>query len=132
MVKEILLKMNQRNTLISGTALAALAVAIGAFGAHGLKDRLLSTGKTEIFELAVRYQMYHAFAMIFTGILMGTFISNRFRYSAWSFLLGIVFFSGSLYTLSLTGIGTLGAITPIGGVLFILGWVFQLLGILKK
>ncbi|SRR5690606_20218793 len=124
--------MNQRNTLISGTALAALAVAIGAFGAHGLKDRLLSTGKTEIFELAVRYQMYHAFAMIFTGILMGTFISNRFRYSAWSFLLGIVFFSGSLYTLSLTGIGTLGAITPIGGVLFILGWVFQLLGILKK
>lgn len=124
--------MNIKSTLITGSATAGIAVAIGAFGAHGLKDRLIETGKIEIFELAVRYQFYHSFAIIFTGILMSIFVSRRFQYSSWCFVLGILFFSGSLYALSLTGITTLGAITPIGGVFFILGWIFQLLGILRK
>ncbi len=124
--------MKLKTTLIIGTSLAGLAVATGAFGAHALKEQLLLTGKKDVFELAVRYQFYHAFAMIFTGILMSTFTSNRFRYSSWCFMLGIVFFSGSLYALSLTGISILGAITPVGGVFFILGWIFQLLGIIKK
>ena len=124
--------MNQRTTLIVGAIAGALAVSIGAFGAHGLKTILLATQRTETFELAVRYQFYHTFALLLTGLLMEFFDTKRLRWAALSFLIGIVIFSGSLYTLSLMGLTWLGAITPLGGLAFIMGWLFLLMGFSKR
>ena len=124
--------MNQRITLLTGILMAGLGVAIGAFGAHGLKDTLEAYGRADTFELAVRYQFYHAFALLITAILMNQYYSAASRYASLFFTIGIVFFSGSLYVLSLTGVTMLGAITPVGGVLFILGWIFLFLAVSKK
>ena len=124
--------MNQRLTLACGVTAAGVAVGLGAFGAHALKDMLESTGYSAVYDLAVSYQFYHAFALLFNGLLMQVFASPRFRIASWFFTAGIIFFSGSLYVLSLTGIRVLGAITPVGGVFFMLGWIFILLGIVKK
>jgi uncharacterized membrane protein YgdD (TMEM256/DUF423 family) len=124
--------MNMKTTLITGIIMAALGVAIGAFGAHGLKEILAENNREETFELAVRYQFYHAFALLVTGVLMGHFSPQRLKYAALFFALGIVFFSGSLYILSLSGITVLGAVTPIGGVFFIVGWIVLLTGVVKK
>ena len=100
-----------------------MAVALGAFAAHGLKARL-APDMLAIFQTGVQYQMYHALAMFGVGFLcMQISDSALLRASAWSFLAGIIIFSGSLYILSLSGIRWLGAITPIGGVGFILGWL---------
>jgi uncharacterized membrane protein YgdD (TMEM256/DUF423 family) len=105
---------------ISGAA----AVAIGAFGAHGLEPILESNGRIETFETAVKYHFYHALAILAVSIWHRFEPSIRILPKAmWSFLVGILIFSGSLYVLSLTGITWLGAITPLGGVAFILGWV---------
>ena len=124
--------MNQRTTILTGIFMAGLGVAIGAFGAHGLKELLARTGRADTFELAVRYQFYHAFALLITGLLMGQYRSSAIRYAAMFFAVGILLFSGSLYVLSLSGMGVLGAITPVGGVLFILGWIFLFLAVSKK
>jgi len=124
--------MNQRNTILSGATVGCLAVMIGAFGAHAFKATLTATGRLETFELAVRYQFYHALAMLAVGIVMNQFPSRFLTFAAAAFFLGIFFFSGSLYILCFTGLGILGAITPIGGVLFILGWGFLFLGVYKK
>lgn len=121
-----------KTTLITGITFAGLAVAIGAFGAHGLKEILLENNRQETFELAVKYQFYHAFALLVTGVLMNYFASTKLKYAAFSFGLGILFFSGSLYVLSLTGMTVLGAVTPIGGVFFLTGWILLLLGVAKK
>lgn len=121
--------MNQKTTLTTAAIAGALAVAIGAFGAHGLRPLLESHARTDTFELAVRYQFYHTFAILFSGVLMFYFPSRMLNRAALSFALGIVIFSGSLYVLSLTGARWLGAITPIGGVLFIVGWMLLLVGI---
>lgn len=113
------------NPAVAGAVAGLLAVALGAFGAHGLKTRL-SADMLAVFETGVRYQMYHAFAL-----LAAAWAARRTtppppaaRRAAWCFLGGIVIFSGSLYALALTGVRVLGAITPVGGVLFLLGWVF--------
>jgi len=124
--------MNQRTTLLFGASFGCAAVLIGAFGAHALKETLSATGRVDTFELAVKYQFYHALALLLTGLLMGQFNPKFLRHSATSFSLGILFFSGSLYILSLTGQKILGAVTPIGGLLFILGWVFLIIGVTKK
>jgi uncharacterized membrane protein YgdD (TMEM256/DUF423 family) len=124
--------MNQRITLLTGVVFAGLGVAIGAFGAHGLRPVLEQYGRTETFELAVRYQFYHTFALIFSGVLMQHFGSRHVNRAAGCFVAGIIIFSGSLYALSLSGILLFGAITPIGGVLFIAGWFFLFLGINAK
>ena len=124
--------MNQRTVLTIGIVLAVLAVGIGAFGAHSLRHLLEQNARTETFELAVRYQFYHAFAIIFSGVLMFHFPSKHVRRGVVCFAVGILFFSGSLYTLSLTGLRMLGAVTPVGGVLFIAGWLLLLLGINAK
>ncbi len=101
----------------------ATAVAAGAFGAHGLKDRL-DARSLETFETAAKYQMYHALALLAVGLLAITGrTSLALTLSAWSFLLGTLIFSGTLYALALTGVPWLGAITPIGGAFLILGWV---------
>jgi len=112
--------------------MAGLGVGIGAFGAHGLKPLLTANGRLETFELAVRYQFYHAFALLITGIVMQFFPNRAFRWASILFLAGILIFSGSLYTLSLTGITVLGAITPLGGVAYIGGWAFFIAGLMRR
>jgi uncharacterized membrane protein YgdD (TMEM256/DUF423 family) len=124
--------MNQRNTILSGAIFGCAAVMLGAFGAHALKEILAATARIDTYELAVRYQFYHALALVLVGLLMGQFSSRLLRYSGLSFFLGIVLFSGSLYVLSFTGQTILGAVTPFGGLLFILGWIFLMLGVYKK
>ena len=108
-----------------------LAVMIGAFGAHALRDILESSGRTETFETAVKYQFYHALALILLGVLMLNFKHNYFHYAGYSFALGTIIFSGSLYILCLSGLSKFGMITPIGGVFMIMGWAFMLIGIIK-
>ena len=99
----------------------------GAFGAHALRNRL-SPDMLAVFETGVRYQMYHAFAILIVAAAIGHFGNARLLGAAgWSFTAGVVLFSGSLYALALSDVTTLGAITPIGGLLFLLGWA--LLGI---
>lgn len=106
-----------------GGVFGFLAVAIGAFGAHGLKARLTELGTVETFETAVRYQMFHTVAIFICALLMAQFKQLDLSTAGYSFAVGIVIFSGSLYVLSVTGIKWLGAITPLGGVAFLLGWV---------
>ena len=112
--------MNQRTTLILASLFGTLAVAFGAFGAHALKATLTVTGRSETFEHAVRYHFYHALALLAIGILMEKF--PKLKTSSWLFSSGIIIFSGSLYTLSLTNQAWWGAVTPFGGVLLIAGW----------
>lgn len=103
----------------------ATAVGIGAFGAHGLEPVLESNGRTDTFETAVKYHFYHALAMLVVAVWYRFQPERKILVKAmWSFLIGILIFSGSLYVLSLTGITWLGAVTPLGGVAFIVGWLF--------
>lgn len=124
--------MTAKTVLISAGILGALSVGIGAFGAHGLEATLTANGRLDTFETAVKYQFYHTFALLLLGILMLNMDSGYFNYASICFILGIAIFSGSLYTLSLTNITWLGAITPIGGLALILGWVFLILGVSKS
>ena len=119
--------------IIAGAVNAFLAVAFGAFGAHALKEKL-SEKYLAIWETAVQYQMYHAIGLIVIGILMSTSIIGNVSQLSWAgylMLAGIVIFSGSLYILSLSGIGILGAITPIGGVAFLAAWVLVIIAVVK-
>ncbi|GAB5412691.1 MAG: DUF423 domain-containing protein [Congregibacter sp.] len=99
-----------------------LSVATGAFGAHALRNRL-DDYALRIFETAVQYQFYHSLALLLTGALLTQFPqSSLLKSSTLAFALGILVFSGSLYVLSLTGLRWLGAITPLGGLAFLVGW----------
>ena len=117
--------------IIIGSALAALAVAIGAFGAHGLKSRV-SADDLVIFETGVRYQMYHSLALILLGLIGVNFQSNIVQLPAILFLAGIIIFSGTLYLIPLTGLRWFGAITPIGGTALILGWIVLLFNLIRS
>ena len=117
--------------LILGSSLGALSVAIGAFGAHALKQILEANNRLETFETGVKYQFYHSLALILLGLLMQKFDHKMFAYSGYGFFIGVLIFSGSLYILSLSGVTKWGAITPIGGVALIFGWVALLIGIVK-
>lgn len=112
----------ERIFLVLGAALAGLAVAIGAFGAHGLRA-MLSSQDLATFETGVRYHMYHALALLAVAWVSDRWPSAVVTASGWSFVLGILVFSGSLYVLVLSGQRWLGAVTPLGGVAFIVGWV---------
>lgn len=113
--------MSWRSWLVAGALLAAVAVAAGAFGAHGLRGRL-SPGDLATFETAARYQMYHGLGLVAVALLAERGITGL-NVSGWLFLVGILLFSGSLYLLTLAGLRWMGAVTPLGGVAFILGWV---------
>ena len=105
-----------------GSSFAALGVIAGAFGAHALK-RHLTEDMLATFEIAVRYQLYHALGLIVVSWAASQWNSQLISVAGWLFVAGIAIFSGSLYILSLTGIRWLGAITPIGGGAFIVGWL---------
>lgn len=101
---------------------AGLSIGAGAFASHTLRDRLTERS-LEIFETAARYQMYHALALLFVAVLLSRGNSLSLRVAGVAFMVGIVIFSGSLYALSVSDVKILGAVTPIGGVAFIVGWI---------
>lgn len=108
--------------LILGVINGFLAVALGAFGAHGLEGKI-SEKAIGTWEKAVTYQMFHTMALLIIGLLIAKFQSGGMLWAGWMFLIGIVLFSGSLYVYSTTGIKTFALITPLGGVAFLAGWV---------
>ncbi|HQV68707.1 MAG TPA: DUF423 domain-containing protein [Thermoflexales bacterium] len=114
-----------------GCALAALAVAAGAFGAHGLRG-MIDESALANWETAARYQMYHAVGLMAVGYACAAFKRKLAGVAGWLFIVGIVLFSGSLYALSLSGLRILGAITPLGGVAFIAGWICLALAAMRK
>lgn len=121
--------MNQRNSLLTGALFGFLGVALGAFGAHALKYMLSASGRLDTYELAVRYQFYHALALLAVGLLQQTTVSKYLKTSSIFFLSGTLLFSGSLYLLCFTGSTTFAIVTPFGGVLLIFGWVFLAVGV---
>ncbi len=125
-----------RNFLITGSLIAAIAVMLGAFGAHGLK-KILEPELLQIFETAVKYQFYHAFGLIAGGMLYQHFPIKALLWSGRLFTAGILLFSGSLYLLSFIkhkeiNANWVGAITPLGGVCFIAGWIFMAWAVAQK
>lgn len=123
--------------LITGAALAGLGVLLGAFGAHGLK-KLVGPDTVSTFQTGVQYQMYHAFALLVVAILYQQFQNNMLHWAGVFFVGGIILFSGSLYLMSalkakgLASVPAVGILTPIGGLLFITGWILLVWGVLKK
>lgn len=107
--------------LATGAVTAFLAVAAGAFGAHALRARV-DSAMLAVFETAVRYQMYHALALVALAGLAARRPDPRLRWVGWLFVAGIVIFSGTLYALVLTGVRAWGAVTPVGGVSLLGGW----------
>lgn len=127
----------QKLFLTIGTILGGLSVALGAFGAHGLK-KIVSPETVATYQTGVQYQMYHALALLVIGVLSEKYLGSFINYAGFFFLAGVVLFSGSLYlivsmhAMNRTVPAGIGIITPIGGLFFILGWVLLLIGILKK
>src|SRR3982750_122223 len=123
--------------LLTGAAFAAVAVILGAFGAHSLKQ-IVSPETVNTFQTGVKYQMYHALALLATGIIAGQYSGKLIRWAGTCFVMGIILFSGSLYVLTLlkatdsVGLNGIGIITPFGGLFFIAGWVLLFAGMLKK
>lgn len=121
----------KKNFIITAALLAALAVILGAFGAHALKARLTAE-QLQVFEVGVRYHFYHAAALMITGILYKEFPRKQLVWAGNLFIAGIVLFSGSLYLLSnIEGLKKLGMVTPAGGVCFIAGWLLLAAGCFK-
>ena len=114
-----------------GSASALVAVAAGAFGAHGLRARL-SPDLLAVFETGARYQMYHALALLAVGWAATRWPGPWPARAGWLFVAGTLLFSGSLYALALSGARWLGGVTPFGGVAFLAGWACLLLGLLRR
>jgi len=118
--------------LILGAINAFLCVALGAFGAHGLKH-MLSADMLAVYHIGVQYHFYHAIGLILVGLVLHQFTSAKLvKLSGWLMLAGIILFSVSLYILSLTGIRGLAMITPFGGVAFLSAWILFACGIWQK
>jgi len=111
----------ERLFFTAGSLMAFLAVALGAFAAHALRNRL-SPEMLSVFETGVRYQMYHALGLFVVAWASARWPEMNVNAAGWAFIFGIVLFSGSLYVLSLTGVRWFGAITPLGGIAFLIGW----------
>ena len=126
-----MLNSSQQWLLFFSAMTGFIAVAAGAFGAHALKTKI-SPEMLTVFEVGVRYQMYHALAMVLS-IWVSTVVSGVWPLAAgWTFLAGIAIFSGSLYILALTAVKAWGAVTPIGGLLLLAGWVFLAIAAFKS
>ncbi len=122
--------------IVGGAIFGALAVALGAFGAHGLKN-ILSPELIEIYMKGVTYQFYHCFALLATGLVYVHAKSKQLEWATYAFIIGIILFSGSLYALSFlkstgVGLGPVGIITPFGGLFFIAGWLLLAMGVAKS
>lgn len=126
-----------RNFLATGAILGAIAIALGAFGAHGLKQ-MVATEAIQTFQTGVQYQVYHALALMCTGILYSKLSHPLLKWSGICFITGIILFSGSLYLITvfkatgITAMNGIGMITPAGGLFFIAGWLLLCAGIMKK
>ncbi|HTB52000.1 MAG TPA: DUF423 domain-containing protein [Ferruginibacter sp.] len=126
-----------KGAIKAGAILAALSIVLGAFGAHALKE-ILDAEQLQVFDTAVRYQMYHALALLIVGILHKEFFNKQIDLAGVFFIAGILLFSGSLYTICYlqyqqTAIPALiGIMTPLGGICFIIGWILLLIGVAKK
>ena len=118
--------LDRRSAAVWGASLAALAVVMGAFGVHSLA-RLVSADRLQVWETAVRFQMYHALGLLAIGAL-----PRPARRAALLLVVGVIIFSGSLYLLVLTGVAVLGAITPLGGLSMIVGWVLLALSLARR
>ncbi len=126
-------RFNPARMFASGTLSAAIAVALGAFGAHALKS-VMTPQELSTFETAVRYQMYHALGLIAAGLgarFWAPETPRNFVLAGWCFAVGTILFSGSLYGLSLSGALWLAYLTPVGGILFLTGWIFLFAAVLK-
>ncbi|HLT72170.1 MAG TPA: DUF423 domain-containing protein [Cyclobacteriaceae bacterium] len=124
--------MQLRTTLIFAAISGMIAVMLGAFGAHALKEHLISTGRLDTYNLAVEYQFYHSLALLATGLVAQSGKTRQLSIAAVSFAAGILIFSGSLYILAIFNVPIAGAITPIGGVGLIAGWLFLILHFYKR
>jgi uncharacterized membrane protein YgdD (TMEM256/DUF423 family) len=122
----------QKQIAMAGFVLGALAVALGAFGAHALKSLLALSGRTETFELAVRYHFYHSLVLLALAGLHHQVGETQASWSARFILLGTLLFSGSLYLLAIFEMKVVVFVTPIGGILLIAGWLMAAWGTLKK
>lgn len=123
------------NMIKIAAVLGALAVILGAFGAHGLKA-VITEQRLNAYQTGISYQFYHVLAMLGTAILFKLYTGFHFRTSFYLFLGGIVLFSGSLYLLAIQEVlgidlSFLGPITPIGGLLFVVGWIYMVIGVTK-
>ncbi|MBO0998872.1 DUF423 domain-containing protein [Bacillus sp. SD075] len=116
--------------IIFGALNGFIAVALGAFGAHGLEGKIPDK-YLETWQTAVQYQMFHAVGLLVLGLLAGKISSPLINWSGWLMLIGIILFSGSLFVLSVTQIKVLGAITPLGGVSFLVAWVLMIIAAYK-
>jgi uncharacterized membrane protein YgdD (TMEM256/DUF423 family) len=117
--------------IILGAINAFLAVALGAFGAHGLEGKL-EPKYLETWKTGVTYQMFHATGLLIIAVLLGNLPANSLlSWSGWLMFIGIIFFSGSLYVLSVTQISILGAVTPLGGVAFLAAWILLIIAAVK-
>jgi uncharacterized membrane protein YgdD (TMEM256/DUF423 family) len=127
-----------KNFLIAAAIFGALAVILGAFGAHGLEKITTDEKLLHGFQTAVQYQMYHALALLAVAGIFEKFPDRRIRWSGNCFIIGIILFSGSLYLLTFlkfqenSAVKFIGPITPLGGIFFITGWLFLLMGVAKK
>jgi uncharacterized membrane protein YgdD (TMEM256/DUF423 family) len=134
MKQSVIAGFNPSRVFAAGALSAAVAVGLGAFGAHALRSTLAAQ-ELVIYETAVRYQMYHALALLAAG-LGGKFWApanpRNFRTAGWCFAIGTLLFSGSLYGLSLSGAKWLAYLTPIGGTLFLGGWIFLFVAALSS
>jgi len=120
-----------KTIIMTASIFLALAVAIGAFGAHGLKSQL-SAEMLQTYKTGVEYHFYHALGLLLIGVLAISFPSSHLKWSAILLSVGIILFSGSLYVLAISGIKWLGAITPLGGLSFIAGWILLFIAVWKK
>jgi uncharacterized membrane protein YgdD (TMEM256/DUF423 family) len=127
----------QKLFLVVGCVLGGLAVVLGAFGAHGLK-KVVDADSLAVYQTGVQYQMYHALALLAVGMLSERIGANLLNYAGFSFIAGVVLFSGSLYLIvSLHAMNrpvstAVGILTPLGGLFFILGWILLLISVVRK
>jgi uncharacterized membrane protein YgdD (TMEM256/DUF423 family) len=122
--------MNEKRLGVIACFFGFSGILLGAFGAHALKEKL-PVEMLSIFETAVRYQMYHVVPLFFLSMNLKGTMSKSIAFSAWFFVIGVVIFSGSLYTLALSGVKAWGAVTPLGGLALMIGWLFLGIGIIK-
>lgn len=119
-----------KKSLVLGSALLALAVLIGAFGAHGLKN-MVSPEKLVTFETGVRYHFYHALGLLFVGLIQQQFQTLKLTVTHWCLFLGVLLFSFNCYFYTVTDIKTFAMIVPLGGVAFVVGWIALMVQLLK-